>query len=73
MEAFKSSETGTKLSEETHSIFTELKEELKSEDMDSRMAMKKELDGRMDDLVRRYDSHRDLHKPVEYIRYGLGS
>ncbi len=73
VDAFKSSETGMKLSDEMHSMFRELKDSLKSEDMDSRMAMKKELDGWIDLLVRRYDSHRDLHKPVEYMRNGLGS
>ena len=73
VDAFKSSEQGTELSDEIHSMFTYLKESLKSKDMDSRMAMKMVFDRRMEDLVRRYDSHQDLHKPVEYIRNGLGS
>ena len=47
MDAFKSSETETKLSEETHSIFSELKESLKSEDMDKRNTMKADFDGKM--------------------------
>ena len=73
VDAFKSSEQGTELSDEMHSMFTDLKESLKSKDMDSRMAMKMVFDRRMEDLVRRYDSHQDLHKPVEYIHNGLGS
>ena len=73
VDAFKSSGKGMKLYEEIHSIFGELKESLKSEDMDYRKSMKTAFDSRMDDLVRRYDSHQDLHKPVEYIRNGLGS
>ena len=73
VDAFKTSETGMKLSEEIHSLFTELKESLESEDMERRKSMKIELDGRMDELVRRYDQYPELHKPVEYIRNGLGS
>ena len=73
VDAFKLSENGEKLSEEVHSIFGELKESLKSEDMNYRTSMKTAFDSRMEDLVRRYDSHQDLHKPVEYIRNGLGS
>ena len=35
--------------------------------------MKSPFDIRMEDLVKRYDQYKDLHKPVEYIRNGLGS
>ncbi|MFG1545046.1 MAG: IS66 family transposase [Thermoplasmataceae archaeon] len=73
VDAFKSSETGAKLSDETHSMFSDLEEALKSEDMDRRKAMKITFDTRMEDLVKRYDQYVDLHKPVEYIRNGLGS
>ena len=73
VDAFKSSGEGMKLSDEIHSMFNELKEALKSEDMDQRKAMKIAFDTRMEDLVKRYDQYVDLHKPVEYIRNGLGS
>jgi hypothetical protein len=35
--------------------------------------MKEEFDSKMEDLVKLYDSYADLHKPVEYIRNGIGS
>ncbi len=73
VDVFKSSDMGMKLSGEVHSIFTELKESLKSDDMDYRKTAKTAFDSRMDDLVKRYDPHQDLHKPVEYIRNGLNS
>ena len=41
--------------------------------MEKRKSMKIELDGGMDGLVRRYDQYPELHKPVEYIKNGLGS
>ncbi|EQD75478.1 hypothetical protein B1A_03951, partial [mine drainage metagenome] len=40
VDAFKSSERGKELSEEIHSMFKELKESLKSENMDDRRLMK---------------------------------
>ena len=64
---------GRKLSEEIHNMFNELKESLKSENMDERKSMKDLFDRRMEELVKRYDPYRELHKPVEYIRNGLGS
>jgi transposase len=73
VDAFKSSGNGMKLSDEMHSLFGELKEALKSKDMDQRKAMKMVFDGKMDDIVKRYDPYGGLHKPVEYIRNGLGS
>lgn len=73
VDAFKSSETGARLSDEIHSMFSDLKEALKSEDMDKRKAMKEWFDSKMEELVKRYDSYLDLHKPVEYIRNGIGS
>ena len=73
VDAFKSSESGMKLSEEIHSMFSDLKESLKSDDMDQGKAMKIVFDSRIEDLVKRYDTYGELHKPVEYIRNGLGS
>ncbi len=73
VDAFKSSEKGKELSEEIHSMFKELKESLKSEDMDDRRLMKEKYGKKMEDLVKRYDSYGKLHKPVEYIRNGLGN
>ena len=35
--------------------------------------MKTTFDSRIEDLVKRYDTYGELHKPVEYIRNGLGS
>ncbi len=71
--AFRTSETGVKLSDEIHSLFTELKESLKWEDMERRKSMKIQFDQKMEELVKRYDPYGELHKPVEYIRNGLGS
>ena len=72
VDAFKTSEHGKELSEEIHSIFGKLKESLESRDMDLRKAMKAEFDSKMEDLVNRYDPYGELHKPVGYIRNGLG-
>jgi hypothetical protein len=41
--------------------------------MDDRRSMKEKYDTRMEEIVKRYDSFSELHKPVEYIRNGLGS
>ena len=41
--------------------------------MDERRSMKGKFDTRMEEIVKRYDPYRELHKPVEYIRNGLGS
>ncbi|MCL5782305.1 MAG: transposase [Candidatus Thermoplasmatota archaeon] len=41
--------------------------------MDKRNTMKADFDGKMEYLVKRYDTYGELHKPVEYIRNGLGS
>ncbi len=73
VDAFKSSGKGKELSEEIHATFSELKETLKSENMDDRRSMKEKYDTRMEEIVKRYDSFSELHKPVEYIRNGLGS
>ena len=73
VDAFKSFGKGEELSDEIHAMFSELKKSLKSEDMDLRKSMKENFDGRMEDLVKRYDPFGELHKPVEYIRNGLGS
>ena len=73
VDAFKSSGKGKELSEEIHATFSELKESLKSENMDDRRSMKEKYDTRMEEIVKRYDSFGELHKPVEYIRNGMGS
>ena len=73
MDAFKSSEKGKELSDEIHATFSELKESLKSENMDDRRSMKEKYDIRMEEIVKRYDPFGELHKPVEYIRNGMGS
>ena len=73
VDAFKSSGKGEELSDEIHAMFSELKESLKSEDMDDRRSMKEKYDTRIEEIVKRYDPIGELHKPVEYIRNGLGS
>lgn len=35
--------------------------------------MKEGLDSKKEELVKHYESHRDHHKPAEYIRNGIGS
>ena len=64
---------GKELSDKILSMFRELKESLKSENMGEHKSMKDFLERRMEDLIKCYDPHRELHKPVEYIRNGLGS
>ena len=73
MDAFKNLDHGKELSEEIHAMFKELKESLKSENMDERKSMKITFEKRMEELVKRYDPYGELHKPVEYIKNGLGS
>ena len=73
VDAFMNTEHGRELSEEIHKMFKELKEFLKSGNMDERRSMKDLLERRMEDMVRRYDLYNELHKPVEYLRNGLGS
>ncbi len=73
VDAFSSSDRGKGLSEEIRSVFRELKESLKSGSMDERKSMKEKFDTRMEEIVERYEPHGELHKPVEYIRNGLGS
>ena len=73
VDAFMNIDHGKELSEEIHKMFKELKEFLKSGNMDERRSMKDLLDRRMEDTVRRYDLYKELHKPVEYLRNGLGS
>ena len=73
VDAFKNTVHGDELSEEIHSMFGELTESLKLEVMDKRKAMKDAFDKRMEELVNRYNTYGELHKPVEYIRNGLGS
>ena len=50
-----------------------MKKSLKSETMDERKSVKIKYEKRMEELVKRYDPYKELHKPVEYIRNGLGS
>jgi transposase len=73
VDAFKDIEHGKELSQEIHAMFKELKESLKSEDMEERETMKAMFDRNMEELVKRYDPYEELHKPVGYIRNGLGS
>ena len=73
VDAFMNTDHGKELSEEIHKMFKELKEFLKSGNMDERRSMKDLLERRMEDMVRRYDLYKELHKPVEYLRNGLGS
>ena len=68
VDAFMNIDHGKELSDEIHSMFRELKETLKSENMDQRKAMKIAFDMRMEDLLKRYDQYMDLHKPIEYIK-----
>ena len=65
VDAFKSSEKGTELSEKIHGMFRELKESLKSGNMDERKSMKDLFDRRMEGIVNGYDPYGELHKPVE--------
>ena len=73
VDAFRTTEQGEKLADEIHSMFTELKESLESHDMDRRKSSKVSFDRRMRELVDKYDPYGQLHKPVEYIRNGLGN
>ncbi|EQD57712.1 transposase, partial [mine drainage metagenome] len=73
VDAFKSSENGKELSEEIHVIFKELKESLKSENMDERKSTKIAFEKRMEEIVKCHDPYGELRKPVEYTRNGLGS
>jgi transposase len=73
VDVFRNFEHGKELSEEIHAMFRELKESLKSGNMDERKSMKIAFEKRMEELVKRYDPYGELHKPVEYIRNGLGS
>ena len=73
VDTFTNIDHGKELSDEIHNMFKELKESLKSGDMDFRIAIKTDFDRRVEDLAKRYDQYVDLHKPVEYIRNGLGS
>ena len=73
VDAFMNTDHGKELSEEIHKMFKELKEFLKSGNMDERRSMNDLLERRMEDMVRRYDLYKELHKPIEYLRNGLGS
>jgi hypothetical protein len=54
-------------------MFKDLKDSLKSKNMDERKSMKDAFDTRMEEIVKHYDPIGELHKPVEYIRNGLGN
>ena len=73
VDAFKNTEHGNELSDDIHSMFSELKESLRSDNMDERRSMKVSFDARMKEIVGRYHPYGELHKPVEYISNGLGS
>ncbi|MFQ6136352.1 MAG: IS66 family transposase, partial [Candidatus Hydrothermarchaeales archaeon] len=67
------SDTGRRLSEETHSMFDELKAFIgKDPPMSERKREKQEFEEKMEDLVERYSNFEELKKPVGYIRGGLG-
>ena len=54
-------------------MFTELKESLKSGYMDLRKSMKADINWKMgDDVDLAQPSYGKLHKPIEFIRNGLG-
>ncbi|EQD55842.1 hypothetical protein B1A_11774, partial [mine drainage metagenome] len=55
VDAFKSIAHGNDLSADIHAMFKELKESLKSENMDERKSMKIAFEKRMGELVERYD------------------
>lgn len=68
------SENGKRLSEEIHSRYTMLKSFLeKDPPMETRKRQKEVFDREMEDVVERYDKHRELQKPLTYIRGGLGN
>lgn len=71
--ALKNTEHGNELSDEIHSMFSELKEALKSDNMDERKSMKDSFDVKMKGIVDKYEQYGELHKPVKYISNGLGS
>jgi len=54
-------------------MFRELKTSLESKNMDECRSMNITFEKRMGELVEHYDPYEELHKPVEYIRKGLGS
>ena len=62
-----------KLSDEIHNLFRDLKESLKSENMGEHKSMKDFLERRMEAPFKCCDPYRELHKPVKYIRNGIGS
>jgi len=67
------SKEGKQLSEEIHARFNTLKDILdKDMSRDERVSMKKKLDKDMEVLVKKYESFKELSKPVTYIRNGLG-
>jgi hypothetical protein len=73
VDAFKNLEHGKELSEEIHAMFREMNGSFRSEDTDERKSMKEKFDTGMENPLERHDPFRELHKPVEYIRNGLGS
>ena len=48
---------GSELSEEFYNMFKELKESLKSENIDDRKSMKNTYEKRMEELVKSYDPY----------------
>ena len=56
---------GRELSEEFHNMFKELKESLKSENIDDSKSLKITYEERMEELVKSYDPYWELYKPVE--------
>lgn len=68
------SENGMRLSDEIHSMFSELKTVLdKDPPIEERKRLKAKCDHNIEALVERYDKFKELEKPVGYLRGGLGN
>ena len=57
VDAFMNTDHGRELSEEFYNMFKELKESLKSENIDDRKSMKNTYEKRMEELVKSYDPY----------------
>ena len=51
---------GSKLSEEVHNMFKELRKTLKLKNMDERTSMKGKFDTRIEETVKRYDQYENF-------------
>lgn len=69
----KKSKNGTNLNEDIHRNFKRLRVFIDSNpSMDNRISQKDEFDCAMEQLVCKYNDKKELHKPITYIRNGLG-